>query len=155
VKALAVLSVTIFVAFAALAQNVTPINDFASSRAKVVKIDNVQSWTATGISIAASDTVVMIVRGLAAPNGLTVPSTVFWVGPEGFGGATHPENPVPAAADYSVVGRIGTSGTPFYVGSSCHLKAITSGQLYLGTNDANASDNAGYYIAHIYFNNKR
>jgi hypothetical protein len=133
-------------------QGITTLNDFTAGRAKVIAIDDAVDWTGTGITLQAGDTVVVLVRGFAAPNGLTVPSTVFWTGPEGWGGNIG--GPVPTAAYYSMIGKIGTSGTPFYVGSACHFIAQVSGQLYLGTNDFIHWDNVGHFVAHIYLDNR-
>jgi hypothetical protein len=148
----------VYIGAPSFSQNVTPLPDFMDpvrGRAVVCRLDNSQSWTNTRVSLLAGDTIVIIVQGMAAPNGLTVPSTVFWIGPEGFGGANHLENPVPTASDYSVVGKIGSGGIPFYVGGTARLICNVSGDLYLGTNDQISFDNDGYYIAHILSDNRR
>jgi hypothetical protein len=139
-------------------QDVIPLPDFKDperGRAVVCRLDNSQSWTNTRVTLLAGDTIVVLVQGIAAPNGWSVPSTLFWVGPEGFGGANHPENPVPAASDYSVVGKIGSGGIPFYVGGTARLVCHVSGDLYLGTNDQISYDNDGYYVAHVLSDNRR
>jgi hypothetical protein len=49
----------------------------------------------------------------------------------------------PGLACYSLIGKIGSAGTPFEVGSSLVLTAPSAGELYLGVNDNIYYDNTG------------
>lgn len=64
------------------------------------------------------------------------------------------EFPVPSAdkgpaPGYCLIGRIGESGTPFFVGSEYYGDAHAAGRLYLGINDFDVSDNNGSFTAEI------
>lgn len=72
-------------------------------------------------------------------NADTVPTKVFPL-PAGYWG------PWPA---YSLIGRIGSGGQPFYVGERLDLSAPAAGRLYLGVNDFDFSDNSGSWSARI------
>ena len=112
------------------------------------KIDVTQEWTSTNYSIAAGAMVSLVVRGVASTNGVS-----DWVGPAGdyeiaepgvgFLLVGWPKN--------SVIGKIGPTGTPFFVGNQLTFTANKSGVLYLGYNDrsGNFGDNAGYFIAYL------
>lgn len=109
---------------------------------KLIPIPVFDNWTWTGVNVSAGDTVVIIMSGIAATEWL--PERLYnWVGPEGAG---REENGLPV---HGVIGKIGSSGTPFAVGRGTHFRALTSGVLYLGYNDDIFGDNYGYYLAYI------
>ena len=116
------------------------------SLAKVLPIPITTDWTDTGVNLVVGDTVNVKCDGIASTNGGL---SAYWIGPEG-GYGIHPGLPVSDAPVYSVIGRIGTNGTPFYVGRVCAFKANVAGELYLGYNDGVFADNYGYYIAYIF-----
>lgn len=140
------------VASYAFSQDVTALESYRYS--KVVIVDVTQAWTATGVSVMAGDTVEVSVRGIASTEGATNPSFPGWYGPEGEGTSITPAYfNVPGIAGHSVIGKIGESGTGFYVGSGKVLVCNVSGPLYLGYNDdpsrAPWPENFGYYVAWI------
>lgn len=49
----------------------------------------------------------------------------------------------PGLVPWSLVGKIGPSGTPFEIGAGTTITAASSGDLYLSVNDNNFSDNSG------------
>jgi hypothetical protein len=55
--------------------------------------------------------------------------------------------PAPNLRCWSLIGRVGEDGTPFYVGNGLLLHASTSGELYLGVNDDQLGDNSGSWTA--------
>ena len=111
--------------------------------AKRVIVDATQAWTSTGININAGDTLTIVVNGVATTNNNNDP---VWVGPEGWGVFDN-SDPIPA---WSVVGKIGSGGIPFYVARLTSFVANESGELSLGFFDTNFSDNFGYYLAFVF-----
>jgi hypothetical protein len=111
--------------------------------AERVIVEVTQPWTSTGIIINVGDTITILVSGVATTN---INNDPVWVGPEGWGVFSN-NDPIPA---YSVVGKIGISGEPFYVARMTSFVANVSGELSLGYFDTYFSDNYGYYIAFVF-----
>lgn len=130
-----------------VSQQITNIDRYKVSKAIIVSIE--QQWTSTGIRVSAGDTIEIQVAGIASASGRANSQGNYWVGPEGIGDAFNPGHPVPTAASYSVIGKIGTSGTPFYVGSIRTFRVNATDSLFLGYNDNNLGDNYGYYVAFV------
>ena len=114
--------------------------------ARVVVVDVTVPWTATGINLSPGEKVTIIAVGQAATR-LTL-SEAFFSGPEGIEGVD-PLMPVPNSAQQSLIGKVGSNGTPFYVGRGTSLESQISGQLFLGYNDRQFGDNFGYYVAYV------
>ncbi|MCX6132231.1 MAG: T9SS type A sorting domain-containing protein [Ignavibacteriales bacterium] len=148
-KKLAVIVLTALLLSVMRAQDITTTN-LQATRAVVVSVT--QAWTSTNISLLAGDKIDISVRGVASTDGATTPQSTKWIGPDGNGGL-YPSSPLPTAAQHSVIGRLGSSGSLFFVGSSVSFTVnsnITSAStLYLGYNDYGLSDNFGYYVAFI------
>lgn len=117
---------------------------------KVVVVSVTQAWNSTNFTLQAGDKVDILVTGIASTDGATNPQGTNWIGPDGNGGL-YPYSPLPSAAQHSVIGRIGSSGGLFSVGSSVSFTVDpgTSGTLYLGYNDTGLGDNFGYYVAYL------
>ena len=114
---------------------------------KVVSINMTQPWTPTGIICAVGDTLHITVRGAFSS---TTSDPGGWCGPDGNGWSSDNTFPVPTAAAYSVVGKVGTSGVGFPVGSNRMLFANAAGELNLGVNDiVNFADNGGTLVATV------
>lgn len=111
--------------------------------AERVIVEVTQPWTSTGITISVGDTITINVSGVATTN---INNDPVWVGPEGWGVFDN-NDPIPA---YSVVGKIGANGDPFYVARMTSFVANVSGELSLGYFDTYFSDNYGYYIAFVF-----
>jgi hypothetical protein len=112
-------------------------------------VPGTQEWTDTGVMLNAGDAL-----------GITASGTVYIdpsypQGPDGDPSCTPAANyssqssafPAPNLACWSLVGRIG-NGPPFEVGSSASL-TTTAGELYLGVNDGDFSDNSGNWTVRI------
>ena len=114
--------------------------------AKVVVVDVSKPWTDTGIYLRSGDRLTIIARGVAS-TGPGEPT--LWAGPDGI----HLNNahvPLPSANLWSLIGKIGDGGSPFFVGSFFPMEARASGELYLGYNDDNFGTNYGYYTVFIF-----
>jgi|WetSurMetagenome_2_1015567.scaffolds.fasta_scaffold490202_1 hypothetical protein len=115
---------------------------------RTFKLDVTQEWTNTGYSVVSGRSYSLILRGVASTNG-----TSDWTGPAGdfeiaSGGVGFL---LPGWPSMSVIGKIGSSGTAFYVGDQLNFTANVSGTLYLGYNDRSGVfyDNAGYFVAFL------
>jgi hypothetical protein len=117
---------------------------------KIVKVNIASAWTDTGIDLVSGSSYSIIVKGIASTDGATVPSDAFWYGPAGGFAAAGSNYPLPGVPVQSTIGKIGTTGPSFYVGTLFTFTANKSGRLYLGFNDTDFSDNAGYYIAFVH-----
>lgn len=148
-KKLFIISFFLFSIYNGFAQDITGLN-YLNDRVEVSIVDITTAWNNTGVNLEVGDTVLIFVNGIAATDGAVHNKTITWIGPEGMGGWMGGANsPVPGAASHSVIGRIGNSGTPFYVGRNASFISNVSGQLFLGLNDEIFWDNYGYYVAFI------
>ena len=132
-----------------LSQDITGLG-YLNDKVAVSIVDITTAWNNTGVNLEIGDTVLIFVNGIAATDGAVHNKTITWIGPEGMGGWIGGASvPLPGAAVHSVIGRIGDSGSPFYVGRNGSFIANVSGQLFLGLNDVIFWDNFGYYVAFI------
>ncbi len=129
------------------AQDITVLEPFG---AQVEYINVAQAWSTTSVSVTSGRTYTIMVDGIASPQGGSYKQNRYYVGPEGLAPGLISQNPVPDAPPGSVIGKIGTNGTPFYIGKIFSFKANISGQLYLGYNDYQFYDNTGFFVAFIF-----
>jgi hypothetical protein len=109
-----------------------------------------RGWTDTGVRINIGDEVRVAASGEVT---VTTDGHIPPMPPGGF-----PPNcaaasaiygrfllpfPAPQLPCWSLLGRVGTGGIIFGVGTNTVLQAQTAGELYLGVNDNNLSDNSG------------
>lgn len=148
-KVLVLLILCFSVCLISKAQDVSTLRIY--QKALAVKVPVTQQWTSTGVNIGVGDTLTVIVDGLASPGSNGNANIWGWMGPEGLGDNidTVHNHPLKTVASYSVIGRIGSGGNPFYVGRNRSFQTNASGILYLGYNDDDFADNDGYYIAFI------
>jgi hypothetical protein len=100
-----------------------------------------QRWTPTGINVREGEMLRINAEGeirvspdsndRATPHGVTSQRT-------------DPRAPLPRTFAGALIGRIG-NGEPFGIGASGNIRAPGSGQLFLGINDSNVSDNEGSF----------
>ena len=114
----------------------------------VVNIDPQADWSSTGINIAEGDTLDIRVMGVG--TSATTDSNA-WVGNWGNGFPTDSRFPLSGVSQFTVLGKVGASGTPFLVGGRVTFTYTGSaGTLYLGFNDIlNFADNGGSYVAFV------
>lgn len=150
-KKLFIISVLFICIYNVFAQDINPLG-YLNDKVNVAIVDITTAWNPTGVNLVAGDTVLVLVNGIAATDGLIHKKTITWVGPEGMGGPdwiAGANLPLPGAATHSVIGKIGSAGTPFYVGRNGSFVTNVSGELFLGLNDDIFWDNYGYYVAFI------
>jgi small nuclear ribonucleoprotein (snRNP)-like protein len=63
--------------------------------------------------------------------------------------------PIPGSLAGALIGRIGPAGRPFGIGNQSAVRMPASGELFLGVNDDEMSDNRGAYTVHVTRNDIR
>lgn len=109
-------------------------------------------WTATGFQLSVGDTFAVHVEGFASAWHANATDSRYWFGPDGWGDNIAPSGagwPLPGVPSCAVIGRIGDGGSPFFVGKNRIFNSNESGELYLGYNDNQPSDNFGTFIAFV------
>ncbi len=104
----------------------------AEAQSQTIQVGGSSSWTDTGFSVTAGETLAMTATG-----------TIYFrrdnkLGEVPDGGACAvPQSRFTAStfSCYSLIGKVGTSGTPFEVGASYSDVFQSSGELYLLAND--------------------
>jgi hypothetical protein len=105
----------------------------------VPRIYAYRGWQSAGVLLAAGDQVTLRAEG----RWLYTPDEYH--GPEGHARYSAPSfYPLPGVPGGALIGRIGETGRPFYVGARTHLQASAPGALYLRIDDDILSDNDGW-----------
>ena len=102
-----------------------------------------QHWSPTGVVLNKGEVFAVKASGEISLRGADGPKST----PAGTG-QTDPANLMPGAPTGALIGRIGT-GQPFLIGTASNIAAPAAGQLFLGINDSNVSDNQGSYQVDI------
>ncbi|HVZ22331.1 MAG TPA: hypothetical protein VG871_14765 [Vicinamibacterales bacterium] len=100
-----------------------------------------QPWTPTGITVQKGQLIRFSSNGqvqVSANSGDTAPTT-------GLAGRYSTRATMRNVLIGGLIGRIGTSGQPFGIGSQTSITAPASGQLFLGVNDDNFRGNQGAF----------
>jgi hypothetical protein len=116
-----------------------------------------EPWTDTGTQAVQGQAYNIAASGMLQFNGdanaLSPPTGRADRGPgidaPCWTGHSHGNYPDPQAPCLALIGKIGPNGAPFFVGSTLNLVAPASGELFLGVNDWNLSDNAGGWVAMV------
>ncbi len=102
-------------------------------------------WTPTGITVRRGETLRINAQGeiriSGDPNDRATASGVI-------NQRFDPRAPMPRVLAGALIGRIG-NGQPFGIGTSATIQAPANGQLFLGINDSNVSDNDGSFQVSI------
>lgn len=120
--------------------NILAIDQILQSK-NITLYGNSSDWTNTGLVLTAASRIQISTIGsigwstnnFSGPSGVASGNNILYSG-------------IPQSA---LVGRIGVSGTPFYVGDSYNGFANAAGALYLSMNDNSRSDNSGYFLSTI------
>lgn len=110
---------------------------------KPVIVKGNQQWVDTGIDVVTGDVFQIRSEGEVVWS----KSGFNWCGPDGSSTYTRWGNrSVLGSSVGSLIGRIGSSKDyTFFIGRELELEACAEGRLFLGINDDNVSDNAGYF----------
>jgi hypothetical protein len=115
-------------------------------QSNTVVVQGNQRWSATNTMLQAGDVVIISATGTVFMGQGWPPMPPAGRPPncERQGGFTAAELPC-----WSLIGRIGEHGKPFYVGNRITLRAPASGPLFLGVNDDRMGDNSGSWTVTI------
>lgn len=113
-----------------------------ASESKTITVNgNSNDWVNTGISLKDTS------RLQISSSGSIQWSTNNFSGPSGVGSGNNIlYSGIPQSA---LVGRIGTTGTPFYISDYYNSFANATGVLYLSVNDNTKWDNSGSFVSKI------
>lgn len=105
------------------------------------------NWFDTEYDCVANDEIRFIAFGAHADN----PDNDNWIyGPGGSINLASGSVPVEGIPDNALIGKIGTNGESFYIGSGGKFNPESSGRLYIKVNDGNLSNNVGNLILKIF-----
>jgi hypothetical protein len=111
-----------------------------------------QGWTSTGMTVKRNDTLSFNASGEVQLSGdANDVATPF--GSKSGRKATNA--PLPGALAGALIGRIGSNGQPFAIGSGVSIKMPGDGQLFLGVNDDGFDDNRGEFRVDVGRTNTR
>ena len=115
-----------------------------------VRVDALQRWTDTGLTVRAGDVVTFSASGeiqMSEDAGDTAT-------PAGSRrGRTAPDAPVLKQLAGGLIAKIGNY-PPIFVGSRNSVTAPVSGRLYLGVNDDHLDDNRGEFAVNVSVNSR-
>jgi len=116
-------------------------------REKQVMVVANAAWTDTGIDLESGQNVYFEAN-----------SEIRWGGnrtasPSGENNSrNNPARPMPNRAGAALIGRVGPSSDPFFVGNERGaIRVRGAGRLFLGINDDVLSDNTGYFRVVVYY----
>jgi hypothetical protein len=116
-------------------------------REKQIMVVANAAWTDTGIDLTSGQSIYLEAIGEIrwGPNRRA--------GPNGEQNSPYnPARPMPNRPGAALIGRIGTSSDPFFVGDDRGaIRVRSSGRLLLGINDDYLQDNTGYFRVTVYY----
>jgi len=125
------------------AAGVVATNGVANS--VTVTVPGNQQWVATGLNVRARETYRFNTSGeiqfTSNPNDRAVSAG-------SLAQSKVPGAPIPGALAGALIGRI-DNGAPFGIGNNATVQMPAKGQLFLGINDDNVSDNSGAFTVSI------
>ena len=111
-----------------------------------------QPWTATGLTVRKGEVLAINATGEVQlstdQNDIATP-----FGSKSGRKATNAQ--IPNALAGALIGRIGTNGQPFAIGSGVQVPMPAAGQLFLGINDDGFEDNQGEFRVDVVRTNRR
>lgn len=116
-------------------------------REREVEVRGAEAWTQTSVELRDGQEVWFDSRG-----------EVRWGadrkhGPGGEGGSPrNPNRPIPSRPGAALIGKIGESGDPFFIGADRGpIRVRGRGTLFLGINDDYLQDNSGAFRVIVYY----
>jgi hypothetical protein len=120
-----------------------------------VSVPGNQPWTDTGVALKSGESVSVTASGVVnLPAALHVPPMTPAGSSVGCKEAAQlygssPGSPAPKLTCWSLIGRVGPSGSIFGVGTSKTFQASAAGDLYLGINHENVQQITGNWRATV------
>ncbi len=130
----------------------SPASVLPSPVSPTVAVNLKQPFTDTGRLVSVGEAVSVTASGTV--NNGQCGTTACTFSPAGEPWADCANLPPPAFIApglpcYSLIGKIGVSGTPFEIGANLQFTATTAGELYIGLNDNYFPDNNGTWSVAI------
>jgi hypothetical protein len=114
--------------------------NLASATGSGVSVNPKQPWTSTGLTVRKGEVLTFNASGeVQLSADASDVATAF--GSKSGRKAT--SAPLPSVLAGALIGRIGTNGQPFAIGSGVSVPMPAAGQLFLGINDDGFADNQG------------
>ena len=114
--------------------------NLASATGAGISVSPKQPWTATGLTVRRGEILTFNATGEVQLSGDTNDvATAFG----SKSGRKASNSPLPNVLAGALIGRIGTNGQPFAIGSGVSVPMPAAGQLFLGINDDGFEDNQG------------
>jgi hypothetical protein len=124
----------------------------AAATGSGISVSPKQPWTATGLTVRKGEVLTFNASGevqlSSDPKDVATP----------FGsklGRKAANAPAPNVLAGALIGRVGTNGQPFGIGSGASVPMPAAGQLFLGINDDGLDDNQGEFRVDITRNTNR
>lgn len=126
--------------------------NLASATGSGISVSPKQAWTATGLTVRKGEILTFNATGEVQLSGDTNDvATAF--GAKSGRKATN--SPLPNVLAGALIGRIGTNGQAFPIGSGVSIPMPAAGQLFLGINDDGFEDNQGEIRVDVTRTNRR
>ena len=139
------------IALAPLSSNAAPTSGVGAPEGQGIAVPGNQQWTATGLTVRRGEVLNFQTTGEVqyTPNANDVAQAAGSKAQQYVGGAPLPKNFAGA-----LIARVG-NGEPFAIGDQTSVPMPAAGQLFLGINDDNVSDNQGGFRVNITRRNRR
>jgi hypothetical protein len=124
----------------------------AAATGSGISVSPKQPWTATGLTVRKGE---MLSFNATGDIQLSTDSNDIATAFGAKSGRKAANAPLPTVLAGALIGRIGTNGQPFPIGSGVTIPMPAAGQLFLGINDDGFDDNQGEYRVDITRANRR
>ncbi len=118
----------------------------ASATGSGIRVSPKQAWNATGISVKKDEVLSFNANGEIQLSGDSNDVATPFGSKSGRKAA---RSPLPNVLAGALIGRIGSTGQPFAIGSGVTIKMPADGYLFLGVNDDGFEDNVGEFRVDI------
>jgi len=117
-----------------------------------ITVSSKQPWTATGMTVRKGETLNFNATGEIQ---LSTDSNDVASAYGAKSGRKASNSPLPAVLAGALIGRVGTNGQPFPIGTGVPVTMPAAGQLFLGVNDDGFDDNVGEFRVDVTRQNRR
>jgi len=109
--------------------------------------DTTQDWYNTGYRYTANKKIYILCSGVHVDD-TNLNNIVY--SPSGWPFYNKTDIPLPSAPENSLIGKLGSNGKPFYIGTGGRFISTESGLLYVRVNDQILSNNRGKLLVGIF-----
>lgn len=126
--------------------------NLASATGSGISVSPKQPWTATGLTVKKGEILTFNATGEVQLSGDSNDVATAFGAKSGRKAANAP---LPSVLAGALIGRIGTNGQAFPIGSGVSIPMAAAGQLFLGINDDGFEDNQGELRVDVTRTNRR